>query len=67
VLEGWQRQRGREAANLAYWDIVAALNPPTELHGWPGFDDRGYPLDEPAVTRRRDAFLRDALDRLDRE
>jgi aminoglycoside phosphotransferase (APT) family kinase protein len=67
VLEGWQRESGREATHIAYWDTVAALNTPTELHGWPGFDDQGHPLDEPAVTRRRDAFLRDALDRLDRE
>ena len=67
VLEGWQRESGREATNLAYWDAVAALNTPTELHGWPGFNDQGEPLDEPAVTRRRDAFLRDALARLDRE
>ncbi len=67
VLDGWQRQSGQEAMNLAYWDAVAALNTPTELHGWPGFNDQGYPLDEPAVTRRRDAFLRDALDRLERQ
>lgn len=67
VLEGWQRESGRAATHVAYWDAVAALNTPTELHGWPGFDDQGFPLDEPAVTRRRDTFLRDALDRLDRE
>lgn len=66
VLEGWQRASGRAATNLAYWDAVAALNTPTELHGWPGFDDQGLALDVPAVTRRRDAFLRAALDRLAR-
>jgi aminoglycoside phosphotransferase (APT) family kinase protein len=67
VLEGWQHESGREATHMAYWDVVAALNTPTKLHGWPGFDDEGHPLDEPAVTKRRDMFLANALDSLDRE
>lgn len=44
---------------------MAALNTPAELTGWPGFDDKGDPLDGPATTARRDAFLRAALNRLD--
>jgi hypothetical protein len=44
---------------------VAALNTPAKLDGWPGFDDQGNPMDGPACTECRDAFLRAALDRLD--
>lgn len=56
VREGWERERGRAATNLAYWDAVAALHTPADL-------DDG----EPALTARRDAFLRAALDRLGRK
>jgi aminoglycoside phosphotransferase (APT) family kinase protein len=65
VLEGWQRQAGRAAIAVPYWDAVAALNTPTMLHGWvPGFAGDGSPLDAAAVTERRDRFLRAALDQL---
>ena len=64
VLEGWQRQAGRAATAVPYWDTVAALNTPTVMHGWPGFAEDGSPLDAAAVTERRDAFLRTALDQL---
>src|ERR671937_390127 len=66
VLEGWQRQAGRAAIAVPYWDAVAALNTPTVIHGeWvPGFAGDGSPLDAAAVTERRDAFLRAALDQL---
>ena len=64
VLEGWERQAGRAASAVPYWDAVAALNTPTVMHGWPGFADDGSPLDAAAVTERRDAFLRTALDQL---
>jgi hypothetical protein len=64
VLEGWQRQAGRAAIAVPYWDAVAALNTPTEMHDWPGFADDGSPLDAAAVRERRDAFLRTALDQL---
>lgn len=64
VLEGWQGQAGRAATSVAYWDAVAALNTPTVMHGFPGFADDGSPLDAAAVTERRDAFLRAALDQL---
>jgi aminoglycoside phosphotransferase (APT) family kinase protein len=51
VLEGWERASGTRAADVAYWDAVAALNTPTEC-------------DPPEHTARRDEFLRAALDRL---
>lgn len=64
VLQGWEREAGRPATHVAYWDAVAALNTPTILDGWPGYDDQGRPLDAAAVTARRDAFLQAAIDRL---
>lgn len=64
VLEGWERTAGRSATHVAYWDATAALNTPTVLRGWPGFDDDGAPLDAMAVTERRDAFLRAAVSAL---
>jgi hypothetical protein len=66
VLEGWQRQAGRAAIAVPYWDAVAALNTPSVIQGeWlPGFAGDGSPLDAAAVTERRDAFLRTALDQL---
>jgi Phosphotransferase enzyme family len=66
VLEGWQRQAGRAAIAVPYWDAVAALNTPTVMDpgDWPGFTSDGSPLDAAAVTGRRDAFLRTALDQL---
>lgn len=66
VLDGWQRERGRQARTVAYWDVVAAVNSPAVLDDYePGFDDHGHELAWPAKTERRDAFLRAALDRLD--
>jgi aminoglycoside phosphotransferase (APT) family kinase protein len=65
VLDGWQRESCRQAINLAYWDIVAAAYSPAVLDDYePGFDDHGHEIDWQAKTRRRDAFLREALDRL---
>jgi aminoglycoside phosphotransferase (APT) family kinase protein len=52
------------ATAVPYWDAVAALNTPTVMQGWPGFADDGSPPDAAAVTERRDAFLRTALDQL---
>ncbi len=66
VLDGWQRESGRQATNVAYWDAVAAVSSPANLDDYePGFDDQGHEIDWPAKTKRRDAFLREALDRLD--
>ncbi len=68
VLEGWQRQAGRAATCVPYWDAVAALTTDTVMHHAPGpglaFTGDGRPLDGTAVTERRDAFLRTALDQL---
>jgi Ser/Thr protein kinase RdoA (MazF antagonist) len=65
VLDGWQRESGHEATNLAYWDAVAALHTPTHLDDWePGFDQKGTRLRSGVLTERRDIFLRTALDQL---
>src|SRR5207237_3193317 len=57
VLEGWQRQAGRAAIAVRYWDAVGALNTPTVMpQGWvPGFAGDGSPLDAAAGTGRPDA------------
>jgi hypothetical protein len=66
ATSGWQRQAGRAATAVPYWDAVAALNTPTAIHDeWlPGFAADGSRLDAAAVTERREAFLRTALDQL---
>ena len=64
VLEGWERTAGRPATDVAYWDANAALNTPTVVRNLPGFDAVGAPLDAMAVTERRDAFLRNAVNAL---
>ena len=64
VLEGWQRQAGRAAIAVPYWDAVAALNTPTVMPDGEGFADDGSSLNAEALTERRDAFLRNALDQL---
>jgi aminoglycoside phosphotransferase (APT) family kinase protein len=51
VLQGWERASDTQAADVAYWDAVAALNTPTDC-------------DPPAHTSRRNEFLRAALARL---
>lgn len=64
VLEGWQREAGRAAIALPYWDAVAVLNTPTVVPDGEGFADDGSPLKAEALTQRRDAFLRNALNQL---
>lgn len=68
VLDGWQRESGREATDVPYWDAVAALHTPTDLQDWglPVFDEEGNQLGSGARTERRDAFLRAALEQLGR-
>ena len=68
ILDGWRRATGYEPDAVAYWDVVAALNSPLDLVGWlPPFHRQGRSdLDAATLTGRRDAFLRVALDRLDR-
>jgi aminoglycoside phosphotransferase (APT) family kinase protein len=73
VLEGWRRQAGQPAEAVAYWDLVAALTTPAE--GWEWFGQwlavvhelGRVDLDAATLAGRRDAFLRAALDQLDRE
>jgi aminoglycoside phosphotransferase (APT) family kinase protein len=68
ILDGWEREADREAADVSYWDVVAAVHTPTELDDWePGFDDEGNRLPSAAITERRDAFLRNALNQLGRD
>jgi len=69
VLAGWQQAAGRQAENVAYWDVAAALCTvgdmacclPGDLVGELGRPD----LNAAILTARRDAFLAAALDRLD--
>jgi Ser/Thr protein kinase RdoA (MazF antagonist) len=66
VLAGYEGVLGRPADDVAYWDVVAALCTPPEV-GWfaDAIRDQGRDdLDRPTLLRRRDAFLRTALDRL---
>lgn len=66
VLAGYEETTGQPADDVAYWDVVAALSTPPTI-GWfaDTIRDQGRTdLDQPILLRRRDAFLRAALDRL---
>ena len=67
VRRGWEEATGRPAANLAHWDAVAALSTPPDMGWFPGaIAGQGRPdLTRDVLVRRRDTFLRAALDRLD--
>jgi aminoglycoside phosphotransferase (APT) family kinase protein len=74
VLEGWRQAIGtglaaEAMADLAYWDVVAALTSPTDMGQWvPVAHQHGRgDLDAVTLRDRRDAFLRAALEQLDRE
>ena len=68
VLEGWREATGQDADSIAYWDLVAALTTPTDMAQWlPVTQTHGrVDLDAATLMDRRDAFLRLALERLDR-
>jgi aminoglycoside phosphotransferase (APT) family kinase protein len=68
VLEGWRHGTGQEAHAVAYWDLVAALTTPTDMAQWlPVAQAHGrVDLDAATLMDRRDAFLRLALEQLDR-
>jgi aminoglycoside phosphotransferase (APT) family kinase protein len=68
ILDGWQRAAGRQADHVAYWDVVAALCTVGDMaQCMPPLLDHGRPdLDAGILTARRDAFLAQALDQLDR-
>jgi hypothetical protein len=53
VLDGWQRESGREATDVPYWDAVAGVTTPTEIDRLPGFDDRGRPLTDLDAVHQR--------------
>jgi aminoglycoside phosphotransferase (APT) family kinase protein len=69
ILDGWQETAGRQAEDVAYWDVVAALSTPADMVKWlPAIHDQGRTdLSAKTVTCRRDTFLRSALDRLPSE
>lgn len=65
VLEGWERESGRRASNMAYWDVVAAAYSPVILNDFEaGFGGGGHEIGASVKTERRDRFLRVALERL---
>jgi len=67
VLTGWQREAGRPAESLAYWDAVAALSTPPDIDWFTGaiIGMTGRPdLTKELLRERRDDFLADALERL---
>lgn len=66
VLAGWEREAGREAADVAYWDAVAAVNTPPDLAWF--VETTVEAVSRPDLTRavmvaRRDEFLESALGR----
>ena len=69
ILDGWRQASGRAVDAVAYWDLVAALTTPTDMATWlPVAHDHGRAdLDTLTLNGRRDAFLRAALDQLDRQ
>jgi aminoglycoside phosphotransferase (APT) family kinase protein len=66
VLAGWEEAAGRPAAEVARWDLVAALSTPPDMGWFPGaIAGQGRPdLGREVLLARRDGFLRHALDRL---
>jgi aminoglycoside phosphotransferase (APT) family kinase protein len=66
VLAGWEEATGRRAAEVARWDVVAALSTPPDMGWFPGaIAGQGRPdLGRELLRARRDTFLGDALDRL---
>ncbi|MGM1057677.1 phosphotransferase enzyme family protein [Saccharothrix sp. Mg75] len=66
VLDGWCAAVGGPAPEVARWDAEAALSTPGDVAAWlPAIHDQGRTdLTADVLARRRDAFLRAALDRL---
>jgi aminoglycoside phosphotransferase (APT) family kinase protein len=64
VLAGWEEASGRAADDVAYWDVVAVLNYPTDMkYIVSSLTEQGRPdLDADTLNARRDAFLESALD-----
>src|SRR5439155_6119019 len=57
ILDGWESGSGRPARDVAYWDVVAALNTPADMSGFvPSFVAVGRTdLDGATLDARRDA------------
>ena len=68
VLAGWRQATGHQPNAIAYWDLVAALTTPTDMGQWLPVAHAHGRVDLAAATLmdRRDAFLRAALEELDR-
>lgn len=66
VLNGWVQHSGCEADEIAYWDVVAAANNAADMtRSTPTIHQAGRTdLDGDLLTRRRDDFLEDAVNRL---
>ncbi|HEX3815326.1 MAG TPA: aminoglycoside phosphotransferase family protein [Mycobacteriales bacterium] len=63
ITRGWEETIGRKADAVAHWDAVAALYTPADVGALPA--PAGREISSVEASRRRDAFLLDALDRLD--
>lgn len=63
VLAGWESSSGRQARDVAYWDLVAALNTSADMTGATATIHQAgrKDLDGGELTTGRDAFLRAAL------
>jgi Ser/Thr protein kinase RdoA (MazF antagonist) len=63
VTSGWVDMSGRSVADLAYWDLVAALTTPPDLLEWlPNLQRLGRPdLDAVTIAARREESVRRAL------
>jgi aminoglycoside phosphotransferase (APT) family kinase protein len=66
VVTGWTRSHGARPVGLGYFDVVASLATPPDMTPWVStIADQGRPdLAATELVRRRDAFLRRALDQL---
>jgi aminoglycoside phosphotransferase (APT) family kinase protein len=67
IQRGWEEVAARTAADVAYWDVVAALSTPPDMGWFPSaIAGQGRPdLTKDVLLRRRDGFLQAALSRLD--
>lgn len=67
VTAGWEDTIDSTADAIAYWDVIAALYTPTYVSALPAPPTfSANEISAAEVTERRDAFLCDALERLDR-
>ena len=68
ALAGWEDMTGRPAPHVAYWDLVAVLNYPTDMGRLvSSLTEQGRPdLDVRVLTERRDAWIEATLAELDR-